>query len=311
MAVMAVGSPVKTITLSDLDGITLSLGNSDKKQQWGRKTWRSTKGTPVTELQSALVAVGLLEKADGDFGEKTKVALQRFQWYGQNMCYALKVAPGAAPLSGMITPFGAFRSAALPGTCDQGLACQLLAWNTATFLVTTPLVRVNLAGLANVRLADSFRALDYPFSGSNEVLLHADFVGALETINDEAAKQNVTVLITQAFRREGVPVTGAVVTPADNSPHLVGHAVDWNILDGDVSNGSEAFKNGTETAAADAFVAAVKKAGYRWGGDFKRTDPVHFDDNPYQNVMNYEMTRYFAQHSFRASHPMRLVNWGA
>ena len=44
-----------------------------------------------------------------------------------------------------------------------------------------------------------------------------------------AKSSQVTVYVTQAFRKDGVPVDGAIVPPASHSNHLVGHAIDMNL----------------------------------------------------------------------------------
>ncbi len=306
--VTAIASSTKTIQLGNLDHLVLSVGDSDQRQQWGGRSWRSMTGKPIFELQTALIGVGLLDKADGEFGRGTKAAVERYQWYRRMMAYALKVAPTAAAMSGQIVPASMFVSR-FDGACDQGTACQLLSWQSQGLRVTTPLVRVSVKALSNVGLGDSFKSLDYPLAQADEVVVHpsfADFVTSV--LNDEAKKLKVSVAITQAFRRENVAPGGAVVHPAKKSQHLVGHAIDLNVVDGDVTNTSTLFFDGKETEAADKFVAAVKARGYRWGGDFSDSDPVHFDDYLNPNGQDWEMTYFFAQRSFHSQHPMRLVN---
>jgi len=114
--------------------------------------------------------------------------------------------------------------------------------------------------------------------------------------------------INQAFRRADVPPSGTVVAPARKSRHLVGHAVDLNIVDGATINTASMFLTKKATAAALAFIQAVRIQGYRWGGDFSNVDPVHFDDALDPESEDYTMTRFFAQLCFHSQHPMRQLN---
>jgi hypothetical protein len=114
-------------------------------------------------------------------------------------------------------------------------------------------------------------------------------------------------MINQSFRVHSIPPSGAVVPPANKSQHLIGHAVDLNISDRGTLNSSAMFEQGNETDNADEFIAAVKKSGVRWGGDFKASDPVHFDDLVNPQGEDYGMIFFFAQHCYDEDHPMRLV----
>lgn len=302
--------PTQTVSLSDLAGLTLGIGDNDKKQQWGGKTWVTLKGTPVFDLQSALVSVGLLKNVDGDFGLATKDAIARYQWYRTKIPYALQLRSGAASITGTITPCNLFSGQrTFLGTCSQGLACDLLAWKNANLVITTPLVRVNIKCYSSISLSPEFHALQYPFAQPDEIVLHSDFAGFVGVLDEAAKNAGVSVIVTQAFRVEGAPIHGARVRPATNSPHLIGHAIDWNVKDGDDIYGHDIFLAHKESEAADKFVQEVKSRGYRWGMEFRSPgpDPVHFDDNPYQNVECYAMNHFFAQHCYQAGHPMRLI----
>jgi D-alanyl-D-alanine carboxypeptidase-like protein/putative peptidoglycan binding protein len=301
--------PPKPITLDSLEMITLRPGDHDAKKIWGGTVRHGRSGTPVTELQSALIAVGtlLVTPPDGQFGHFTKEALQRFQWYLRNQSYRLKITPAADPAAGHIMPYSG-PVAGVAGHCDKAIATELLSWQSGNFVTTSPLVRLSLDKVSNVNTSDTFKVLDYPQAKDGEVLVHADFSDSISsTLNDEAKKAKVTLNINQTFRVQGVAVGGAVVTPAKKSQHLIGHAVDLNIVDGDTINSAAMFNAGTETDAADVFTKGVKSQGLRWGGDFADTDPVHFDDNLNPASEDYKMTLFFAQQCFEANHPMRVV----
>lgn len=306
MTALTATPPLK---FSDLDTIVLRMGDNDSKQIWGGKKHHGQTGTAVIELQAALIAVGtLLDKTpDGDFGHHTRDALQRFQWYVRKQSYRLKVAPGQNPASGVISPYSGTVAGA-PGLCDKKMAAELLAWQAANFVTTTPLVRVNLQNVSNVDTSDTFKTLDYPQATAGEVLAHADFADNITSaMNDEAKKAKVMLNINQTFRVEGASVGSAVVTPAKKSQHLIGHAVDLNIVDGDNVNTAAMFNAGKETDGADKFITGIKARGLRWGGDFSDTDPVHFDDLVDPKGEDYKMNLFFVQHCYQENHPMRVV----
>jgi hypothetical protein len=302
--------PVKTLSLSDLGMISLRSGDNDAQRRWGGQPQLTMSGTPVTELQKALVAVGLLSSADGAFGHHTQVALKQFLWYLRNMDYRLKLPPRAHPSAGHIMTFAA-SVGSMPGTCDKSLATELIAWRDGNFIATTPLVRLNTAPLSNVQTGPTFTVLGP--AGEDEVIVHEDFADVVATtMNDAASKLKVKLSINQTFRDANVPPSGTVVTPANKSQHLIGHAVDLNILDADSFNSTANYKAGTETDSADSFVKAMIASGLRWGGNFadscsKAYDPIHYDDFVDPHSEDWEMTYFFAQRCFKARHPMRTI----
>jgi hypothetical protein len=305
---MAATAPAQPIGLQNLGTITLQNGDDDATREWGGSVRPTLTGNPIRELQTALIALGTLTfTADGQFGAHTQEGLERFQWYIDNLRFRLKLVPGSLPASGVISAYPVAITGT-PGMCSAQTAALIAEWQAGNFVATSPLVRLNTGSLSNVDTAETFDTLSYPSATKGEVLVHTDFAGALSgTMNDEAKKAGVTLRINQTFRRQGVPPTGAVVPPASRSQHLVGHAIDLNIVDGDTVNTSAMFKNGTETDNADKFIAAVKGHGLRWGGDFSTDDPPHFDDFLNPNGKDYDMNFFFAQHCFEKQHPMRQV----
>jgi hypothetical protein len=297
------------VTLQNLGVLSLKMGDNDLQHRWGGSLHPALTGKPVRELQEALIAVGTLKSGtDGQFGHGTYTALKRFQWYLDNLEYRLKVVPGAAPRTGVIGKFVA-GSSGLSGVCNAGLGSELASWVKDGFMTTTPLVRLNLNAVSNIETNDDFNVLDYPGAVDGEILVHTDFADVVKgTMNDAAKASKVILRINQAFRVSGILPSGAVVTPADKSQHLIGHAVDLNIVDGDTVNVSSMYAKGTETDNADSFIEAVKKEGIRWGGDFGKTDPPHFDDFVNPEGEDYSMNLFFAQHCYDDDHPMRVVS---
>jgi peptidoglycan hydrolase-like protein with peptidoglycan-binding domain len=298
------------LSLQNLGSMTLQNGDNDAQRRWGGSVRPAMTGNPVRELQDALIALGTLTvQANGLFGPHTQEALRRFQWYLTNIPNRLHLQPGSQPASGTIFSYPP-AAAGIPGICNATIAAQILSWRMGNFVTTTPLVRLNIKPISNVELGVNFHPLNYPGAQSDEILVHADFAAGVSGIlNGEAEKLFVLLDINQAFRRQNVPPSGAVVTPATRSLHLIGHAVDLNILDDDKMNTSQMFLSGTQTANATKFVAAAKAGGLRWGGDFHNPgpDPVHFDDHS-MSSMDYDMNFFFAQYYFVKQHPMRLVS---
>ena len=123
---------------------------------------------------------------------------------------------------------------------------------------------------------------------SKTVYVDADFVRYMDKIQSIAKSSQVTVYVTQAFRKDGVPVDGAIVPPASHSNHLVGHAIDMNL---DTPLGwcnsdclLAAYSNPSHNSYANNFIKQVQRNGMRWGGIWVPTDPVHIDDG--LNVYN-------------------------
>ena len=94
-------------------------------------------------------------------------------------------------------------------------------------------------------------------------------------MNTIAGKYGIIIHVTSSFRPDA-NVTGAIVTPATHSNHMIGHAIDCNLSsDGAYYNSK---KMQSDTGKIRKFIDEVKLSGMRWGGDFGKPDPVHFDD---------------------------------
>jgi len=294
------------LSFQSLGDNTLVEGDDDSLRRWGSQVRNDFTGTPVRDLQTALAAAGVLTGVDGQFGGGTQGALKRYQWYRGNMGFRLSDAAGARPADGTITPCD---KAVLgtPGICDASVASDLLETTAGGFITTTPIVRLQLGVFSRIRTAPTFTVLDYPNAQAGEVLVNAAFVDAIRKLNAAAEATGVSLHINQTFRRDDVPPSGAVVPPAKKSQHLVGHAVDLNVIDGAVTNTAAMFMSGTATPGAMAFVRAAKTAGLRWGGDFAVRDPIHFDDFLDPNSDAYDMAHFFAQRSFHDAHPLSQV----
>lgn len=290
-------------------GVLLQRGDNDDRRTWGgTQHGADTAGTPVHDLQAALRRVGAAGFVpDGDFGPKTQEAVRRFQWYLTRLGHRLRVAPGSDEAHGSIEPFVAPAGVQIDGLVKPPTLAELLAWDGGGFVASSPLVRLGTGGLSNVELAGGFTVLAYPSPGPQEMLVHQDFVGAVNGLNGSARAAGVRLLVNQSFRVQDMPPSGAVVPPATNSQHLIGHAVDLNVDDDGVVNTSAMFKQGTQTDAAKDFVRRVRLSGLRWGGDFSPTDPPHFDDFVPPSSDDYKFSFHFAQRSYASRHPIRAA----
>jgi len=284
-----------TTSIKSYTDYALRRGDKDKAKRWSGVKQASSGGTPVEDLQNALQAVGVLDaKPDGDYGPNTETAVRRFQWNARNLKYWLVNGTLQFNPPNFLIP--------VTGVADAATTQELKKWVAAGAVATGNLVRVDLASYP--QLIDETNSIANANLADGEILVDADFIGSLQLLNGAAEGANVKLYITQAFRVAGVPVSGAVVTPATKSQHLIGHAIDCNILDGKTRVNSSAFADGTETDAADAFVQAAKNAGLRWGGDFNPVDYVHFDDFVAPHSDDYLMRYFFNQRTIARQQPI-------
>ena len=282
--------PAKTYT-----AYILRKGDNDQVHRWGGVHISNAGGTPVRDLQTALATVGAYDrKVDGDFGKWTDTAVRRFQWNLRNLRYRL--------VHGNLQAVSPNPAIVINGTADAATRTELQNWVAGSVVTTGNLVRAKVSAYANFQ--NGFKLIPHPSITGDDIVVDADFVPRLRLLNDRAQTANVDLIITQAFRVQGAPVSGAVVQPATHSQHLIGHAIDCNILDGDTRINSDAFAKGEETDAADLFVNNVKAAGLRWGGDFTPVDYVHFDDYVAPHSDAYEMRFYFNQRMISLRQPI-------
>jgi len=126
--------------------------------------------------------------------------------------------------------------------------------------------------------------------GYNNELVIVDslFIPAMNEINYFAEKNNLTLIVTSSFRPADKNISGAIVTPAKYSNHLVGHAIDINIVYKDRWYESSNFKRSNLKKCPKEiqnFFREIRSAkNLRWGGDFYKQDPVHIDDHCNKNL---------------------------
>ncbi|WP_417503036.1 M15 family metallopeptidase [Marinobacter sp.] len=278
----------------------LKSGDSDKKQIFGGHR-RPNAASYVTALQEALRAVDIpLAIVDGQFGPGTEQALKMFQW-------CLTAHPYRRFNQSLVTDTCKVTQA-LSGRLDTQTASELNRWIAQGYVSTGDLIRLDSKQLDHVEVGDGFRVLSHVSVCEGDVVLSAAAADLLSTANKKAGERCVKLVLNQAFRVNGVPVSGAVVTPATRSQHLIGHAIDCNIVDGSNWNNSRTFAAGRQTEGATNFINDMKNAGYRWGGNFSNPDTPHFDKrlNPYGDA--YEFKFFFNQRTIANNHPIPLKN---
>lgn len=134
-------------------------------------------------------------------------------------------------------------------------------------------------GLGQDRILVSFSSAN--IRGDRDIIVHEDFLPSMRKIDKYAEENNVKLFVTSSFRRSS-SVSGTVVSPAEKSNHMVGHAIDFNIdYSGGRANYNYLRKSNEENWDKDVagFIKDVKDDPVlRWGGDLVPEDPIHIDD---------------------------------
>jgi len=275
----------------------LRRGDSDAAQRWGGRKQALGEITPVAELQADLRSIGLLgSKPDGGFGGETETAVEAFQ---------AAVVHGARSIdgTGAIAPVAA---APLPqdGIVDSATADIVSGLVDAGRRLTGWLVRLDSGAMAATALSDGFDRIANPSVGAADIVVDVDFASALRRLDQSARGLQVRLIVTQALRLVGDAVSGAIVPPAKKSQHLIGHAVDLNIADGDVLNNSRLYAAKKWTANAKQFADGAVAGGLRWNAKFSPVDPVHFDLQVDPNAPLWQAKYVLNQAMVALKHPI-------
>lgn len=275
--------------------ITLKRGDNDKTATWGGSKLKDAPPYTVENLQKDLKTVGAATTSpDADFGKGTEKSLKIFQWVCGNLTACIKNS----------SHFSTIKNTAISptGKLDETTLKELKKWVVDKQTVTGDLVRVTFDSLTNIEAGSGFKKLGSTKVFASELVISKAAVSLIKDLNAEAKKKSVTIKINQAFREHGTKVTGAVVPPATKSQHLIGHALDCNIVDGNNWNNSATFKQKKETKNAKDIIAALKKVGFRWGGDFSRVDTPHFDKKLDCSLFDYDAKFYLNQRAISENH---------
>ena len=116
------------------------------------------------------------------------------------------------------------------------------------------------------------------FKGSQfvgkDVICHVDFIPYLKLMNSKAKDLGLKIHVTSSDRNSS-NVKGTIVEPSKMSNHMVGHAIDCNIIDGKEWWNSKKLEK--PSGKVLIFIDFCISVGIRWGGNFKKVDTVHFD----------------------------------
>ncbi|PCK08994.1 MAG: hypothetical protein COA42_06160 [Alteromonadaceae bacterium] len=270
------------------DFIVLQHKDNDKKMVWGGKTLKAAPEYTIKSLQNDLKSVGVATgTADGDFGGKTRKAVKLFQWacanataYAKNNSNITRTVKSAISVTGKL---------------DKATSDELKTWVSNKQITTGDLVIVAFSEFGKIEKSSGFKKIASTSVLENEIIISSGALQLLKDLNSQAKAKKVTIKINQAFRVHGVKVTGAVVPPASKSQHLIGHAIDCNIVDGDNWNNIKTFKNNKASDNAKKLIKKLKELSYRWGGDFTKVDTPHFDKKLSSTEFSYDAKFFFNQ----------------
>ncbi len=275
--------------------VELKRGDNDASKKWGGNLLKKTPDYTVKDLQKDLKAVGTFTDIEnGIFGPKTENALKIFQWVCANFdkCVKNKTAVVRVKKASILAN----------GVLNKATNGELKIWVKNSQAVTGDLIRVPFSDLTNIEAGASFKKLSSIKVLKDEIVISKEAKKLLKDLNESAKNKSVTIKINQAFREHGIKVTGAVVPPASKSQHLIGHALDCNIVDGASWNNSSDFKNKKQTQNAKDIVKNLKKVGYRWGGDFIPVDTPHFDSKVDSAIFAYDAKFFLNQRMISEGH---------
>ena len=283
-------------------GFLLKRGDSDKRKVWSGKKHKAS-ADHVRDLQKDLKSVGVYtSKIDGGFGGLTQAAVKRFKWNAKNIKRRLKnknVVRVTTSFTGSIN-----------GIVDDNTKKELLSWKKKNHKATGDLIRVKELEFTNIQVGSVFRKIPHPCISDDDIVVSCELLKHLVQADEKAKELSLMLNLNQAMRISGVKVSGAVVKPASKSQHLIGHAIDCNIIDGNSWNRTKDFKSNKQTKNANAFIKAMKTNGMRWGGNFSNNfDPPHFDKNLNATSKDFEYKYFFNQRIITEKQVIPLISW--
>lgn len=136
---------------------------------------------------------------------------------------------------------------------------------------------ISTAGFSDLT---DYRSLNIVGLHGTQILIHKKFVDHLDRVEGYAKQKGIILVVNNSYRYNGQLKTG-IVKPAKMSNHLSGFAIDFNLM----YLGKKYLSHDLRKAnlvnlptALQEFIQAVRKDNkLRWGGDFKKEDPVHID----------------------------------
>ena len=277
--------------------MALQRGDNDNKKKWGGRRPDRRPNYSVRDLQTELKTIGTYSgRVDGDYGKNTERALKISQWCLKNSTRVLN--------NGNRISHTPNKKVEVSGKLDTKTQSMIRHWSQINFRVTGDLVRIQTDSLNHIQLSSVFKKIGQPQVANSELLISDAAAGMLELMNATAGHLGIIISLNQAFRIHGAKVTGAVVPPASKSQHLIGHAVDCNMIDGGRWNTSKDFRSNKQTDGARAFIKIMKANGFRWGGNFSKPDSPHFDAQLNARQFDYDVKFFLNQQQLAAAQPL-------
>lgn len=153
----------------------------------------------------------------------------------------------------------------------------------------------HLEGESSGNYRPEFNAVKFidPHFVGESVTVDEDFVPELKRLASYAEQCHLQIWVTSSTRALDNQVRGAIVTPATQSCHHIGHAIDMNLMfEGKIYNSKKLSKENHPHLPQELqqfFTLVREDEKLRWGGDFSTPDPVHIDDDFYhQNKLFYQ-----------------------
>ena len=183
----------------------------------------------------------------------------------------------------------------VPPVVSKVTYTELAKWVTNEQVATGDLVRVSFGSLDNIQAGSGFKKIGSTKVLTGEIVISKGALQLDKDLNSQAKVKKVNIKVNQALRISGVKVNSAVVPPATKSQHLIGHAIDCNIVDGSNWNNSSTFKQKKETQNVKDIIKTLKDSGFRWGGNFSKADSPHFANKLSSTSFAYDAKFYLNQ----------------
>ena len=133
----------------------------------------------------------------------------------------------------------------------------------------------------NLKLLTEYNGINIKGYRGEQIIINKNFKEYLKIIDGFAGESELILIITNSYRHENQKLSNTVVTSSKNSNHLVGFAIDFNILyNGNEYNSNKLKKENLINLPKNIldFINKIKShKNLRWGGDWKTPDPIHID----------------------------------
>jgi hypothetical protein len=140
------------------------------------------------------------------------------------------------------------------------------------------------------------QAYKHPLLTGKDCYIHTDFVPGMDMFVRFLEASGCKASVNCSYDPNHLsltPADGAIVKPASHGDHLVGCAIDCNLIDktghkwtsGEMevfAPESKNYKPSTPGNGVIEFINMIRNSKVlRWGGDFMKFDTIHYDNNLY------------------------------